>query len=236
MQRRSKLAPPIVEFLGVFLLVFAGAGAIIGTGGQDLVAIALAHGLAIAVMVAAAGHISGGVYNPAVAIGLMAAGKLSIPRGTLFIVAQLLGGIVAALLLKGIFPAAAIDAVSLGTPLPGAGVGAGRALLVEIVLTFFLVFVIFGAAIDERGAAPIAGLMIGLTITVDILIGGGVSGAAMNPARSFGPALVQGAWRDNWVYWLGPILGALAAALLYTFMLLDDDKDDTDKQADQLRS
>lgn len=232
MRIREESTNFIVEFLGVFLLVFAGAGAIIATGGQDLVAIALAHGLAIAVMVAAAGHISGGVYNPALAIGLMATGKLPIPRGTGFIVAQLLGGIVAALLLKAIFPAAAVDAVRLGTPLPGPGVGAGTALLLEVVLTFFLMFVVFGTAVDKRGAATIAGLVIGLTITLDILVGGGVSGAAMNPARSFGPALVQGAWDANWVYWLGPILGALAAAFLHTFVLLDDT--DGDDEATEL--
>ncbi len=221
MRARSEVPALIVEFLGVFLLTFVGAGAIIGTGGDDLVAIALAHGLSIAVMVAAAGHISGGVYNPAVAAGLMASGKLPVARGLAFIVAEVLGAIVAALLLRGIFPAAAVDAVNLGTPLPGQGVSAGQALLVEIVLSFFLMFVIFGVAVDSRGPSGIAGLVIGLTVALDILMGGGVSGAAMNPARHFGPALVQGAWRDAWVYWVGPILGAVAAALLYTFLLLD---------------
>ncbi len=132
-----------------------------------------------------------------------------------------LGAIVAALLLRGIFPAAAVDAVNLGTPLPGQGVSAGQALLVEIVLTFFLMFVIFGVAVDTRVSGPLAGLAIGLTITLDILMGGGISGAAMNPARSFGPAIVQNAWTANWVYWVGPILGGLAAALLYTFVLLE---------------
>ena len=221
MRARSEVPALIVEFLGVFLLTFVGAGAIIGTGGDDLVAIALAHGLSIAVMVAAAGHISGGVYNPAVAAGLMASGKLPVARGLAFIVAEVLGAIVAALLLRGIFPAAAVDAVNLGTPLPGQGVSAGQALLVEIVLSFFLMFVIFGVAVDSRGPSGIAGLAIGLTVALDILMGGGVSGAAMNPARHFGPALVQGAWRGAWVYWVGPMLGAVAAALLYTFLLLD---------------
>ena len=221
MRARSEVPALIVEFLGVFLLTFVGAGAIIGTGGDDLVAIALAHGLSIAVMVAAAGHISGGVYNPAVAAGLMASGKLPVARGLAFIVAEVLGAIVAALLLRGVFPVAAVDAVNLGTPLPGQGVSAGQALLVEIVLSFFLMFVIFGVAVDSRGPSGIAGLVIGLTVALDILMGGGVSGAAMNPARHFGPALVQGAWRDAWVCWVGPILGAVAAALLYTFLLLD---------------
>ena len=221
MDTRGEVPKLVVEFIGTFTLTFAGIGAIVGTQGQDLVAIALAHGLAIFLMVAAAGHISGGVYNPAVAIGLMAAGKLPIPRGAGFIVAELLGAVVAAGLLKVILPAEAVDAVSLGTPLPGAGIGAGQALLMEMVLTFFLVFVIFGVAVDDRGPKALVGLPIGLTVAMDILAGGPISGAAMNPARSFGPALVQSAWRDNWVYWVGPILGALAAALLYTFVLLD---------------
>lgn len=224
MKARAEAGNLVVEFLGVFLLTFAGAGAIIGTGGQDLVAIALAHGLAIAVMIAAVGHISGGVFNPAIAVGLMATGKLPVARGLAFIAAQVLGGIAAALLLKGIFPAEAVDRVALGTPLPGAGVSPLQALLVEIVLTFFLMFVIFGVAVDTRVSGPLAGLAIGLTITLDILMGGGISGAAMNPARSFGPAIVQNAWTANWVYWVGPILGALAAAFLYQTLLLDDDQ------------
>lgn len=222
MRARAEAAALVVEFIGVFALTFVGAGAIVGTGGQNLVAIAFAHGLTIAVMVAAAGHISGGVYNPAVAIGLMATGKLPLVRGAGFIVAELLGGVVAALLLKGIFPADKIAAVRLGTPLPGAGVSAGQALLVEVVLTFFLVFVIYGVAVDKRGPATIAGLAIGLTVTLDILMGGPISGAAMNPARWFATALVDGAWTAAWVYIVGPVVGAVAAAALYTFVLLDD--------------
>jgi aquaporin TIP len=221
MKARSELANLVVEFIGVFTLVFAGAGAIIATKGENLVAISLAHGLAIGLMVAAAGHVSGGVFNPAIALALMATGKVPPVRGALFIVAELLGGIVGALALKGVYPAVAVDAVKLGTPLPGAGFTVGQALLAEVVLTFFLMFVIFGVAVDKRGPATIAGLAIGLTITMDIFAGGAVSGAAMNPARSFGPALVQGVWQDAWIYWVGPIVGALLAAVLYNYLLLD---------------
>lgn len=222
---KRDIAALLMEFIGPFALVFMGAGAIIQTQGQNLVAIALAHGLAIGLLVAAGGHISGGVYNPALSVGLMAAGKLPYARGTLFIVAQLLGGIAAAAVLKAALPAAAVDAVKLGTPLPGPGIGSGQAFVVEIVLTFFLMFVVFGVAVDKRGPAAIAGLAIGLTITMDICMGGGISGAAMNPARWFGPALMQGEWTAGWVYIVGPILGAVFAALLYTFVMLDDTGD-----------
>lgn len=219
---RTEIAALLMEFIGTFALIFMGAGAIIHTQGNDLVAIALAHGLAIGLLVAAGGHISGGVYNPAIAIGLMAAGKLPYVRGATFIVAQLLGATAAAGLLKATLPASAVDAVKLGTPLPGMGISTGQALVVEIVLTFFLMFVIFGVAVDKRGPAAIAGLAIGLTITMDICMGGGISGAAMNPARSFGPMLVQQEWTAAWVYWVGPIIGAVIAALVYTFVMLDD--------------
>jgi aquaporin TIP len=211
----------IMEFVGPFALVFLGAGAIIQTQGQDLVAIALAHGLAIGLLVAAGGHISGGVFNPALAAGLMAAGKLPYLRGVLFVIAELLGATAAAALLKVVLPASLVDPVKLGTPLPGPGISTGEALVVEIVLTFFLMFVVFGVAVDKRGPATIAGLAIGLTITMDICMGAGISGAAMNPARSFGPALVQGEWTAAWVYWVGPIIGAVVAALLYTYVMLD---------------
>ncbi len=214
----------VVEFIGTFALIFFGAGSIIATGGKDLVAIALAHGLAIGLMVMAAGHISGGVYNPALTVGLAAARRLSPSDAGAYIVAQLLGAIVAAGLLKVAFAGAAIDAVKLGTPLLGSGVGVGQGVLVEAILTFFLMFSVFGNAVDPRSPKAIPGLLIGLTITMDIFAGGALTGAAMNPARSFGPALVQGAWDGWWIYWVGPILGAVIAALLYNDVLLVEPK------------
>lgn len=209
----------IVEFIGPFALVFAGAGAIIATGGKDLVAIALAHGLAIGLMVAAAGHVSGGVYNPAITCGLIVARKLTPVLGALYIIAQLLGGVVAAFFLKAIWPAAVVNAVGLGAPTVGAGINVGAAFFAEIIMTFFLMFVIYGTAVDERGPRAIAPLAIGLTITMDIFLGGAISGAVMNPARQFGPALVQGVWGNWWLWWLGPIIGAVLAAALYAYVL-----------------
>jgi len=210
----------VVEFLGPLALVYMGAGSIIATGGKDLVAIAFAHGLAIGLMVLAAGHISGGVYNPALTVGLVATRRLSIPLGIGYVVAQLLGGLVGALLLKASFAAPAIDVVKLGVPLLGPGVSGGQGILVEAILTFFLMFSVFGNAVDPRTPKAIAGLAIGLTITMDIFGGGALTGAAMNPARAFGPELVQGVWDFWWVYWIGPIIGAVLAALLYNEVLL----------------
>ena len=205
----------LVEIIGTFALIFVGAGAIVATSGQNLVAIALAHGLAIGVMVAAAGHISGGVYNPALVFGLVAARRMPVTRGVYYIVSQLVGALLAALVLKAMFPAQMVNAVGLGTPQIGQGFTAGAGLLAEIVMTFFLMYSVFGVAVDLRGARAIAGLVIGLTITMDIFVGGGVSGAAMNPARWFGPAVVQGVFSDWWVWWLGPIVGAVGSAMVW---------------------
>ena len=218
-QTQNVIRALIVEFIGTFALIFAGAGAIIATEGSNLVAIALAHGLAIGLFVAAAGHISGGVYNPALTCGLAIARKLSLALVIPYIVAQLLGATVAALCLKAVFPAAAIDKVSLGVPAIGKGFSTGGAFVAEIIMTFFLMFVVYGTAVDERGPRAIAGLAIGLTITMDIFVGGGVSGAAMNPARHFGPALIGNHWANWWLWWVAPIIGAILAAALYAYVL-----------------
>lgn len=218
-ERMNTMRALIVEFIGPFTLTLIGAGAIIVTKGGDLVAIALAHGLAIGLMVAAAGHISGGVYNPALVCGLFIARKLTAMQAVSYIIAQLLGAFVAALCLKVIFPQAMIDAVKFGVPAVGPGFSVGAALFAEILMTFFLMFVVFGTAVDARGPRAIAALAIGLTITMDIFMGGGVSGAAMNPSRHFGVALVGNLWSNWWIYWIGPIVGALLAAGLYAYVL-----------------
>ena len=220
----------IVEFLGPFALVFMGVGAVIQTQGGDLVAIALAHGLGIGLTIAAVGHISGGVFNPALAVGLWAARRLDQTRALVYVVAECLGALAAAGCLALLYDDADRDAVNLGVPAVGHGIldpavelGAGVALAMEIILTFFLMFVVFGVAIDNRtGGRAIAALAIGLTITMDIFAGGAVSGAAMNPARWFGPAVVQGDFADFWIWIVGPIVGAVAAALLYNDVLLAD--------------
>jgi len=229
LENRDWLKLAIVEFLGPFTLVFAGVGSIILTQGQDIVAIALAHGLAIGLMVAALGHISGGVFNPALTIGLWAARRIDSSRAIMYIIAQMLGALAgaAALTLTYLDVDRNRDAVNLGVPAVGRALttdhalSAGNALVMEIILTFFLMFVVFGVAIDTRSMGRgIAGLAIGLTITMDILAGGAVSGAAMNPARWFGPAVIQGDFSDFWVWIVGPIVGAVVAAVVYNDVLL----------------
>ena len=207
----------VVEGIGTFALIFMGAGAIIMTAGKDLIAIGLAHGLAIGLMVAATAHISGGAFNPAVCLALAMARKISPGKAAAYIVAQLAGAALAAAVLKAVFPASATDAVQLGVPAVGHGFTTGNALVAEIITTFFLAYVIFGVAIDKRGPATIAGLAIGLTITMDIYATGAVSGAAMNPARWFGPALVQGQWANGWIWIVGPFVGSALASLIYFY-------------------
>jgi aquaporin TIP len=187
------------------------------TQGGDLVAIALAPGLATAVMVGAAGHISGGAYNPAVTIGLAIGGHINPVKAVAYIVAQLVGATVAAFALTTVFPDILIERVGLGTPAIGDGFSERNALIAEMITTFFLMYVIYGVAVVKRGPAGIAALLIGLTISIDIFGTGAISGAAMNPARWFGPALVHGQWDHGWIWIVGPIIGAAVAAAVYHF-------------------
>lgn len=219
--RSDPLRRGIAEFVGTFTLVFVGAGSIIAVHGNDLTAIALAHGLAIGVMACAVGHISGAHFNPAVTLGFLVTRRIQPRLAATYWFAQLTAAVLAAFLLTAVLPEPAVDAVDLGAPSLGTGISASSGLVIEIVLTFFLVWVIFATAADPRGAfATISGLAIGFTITLDIFIGGPYTGAAMNPARALGPQLVQNIWSDWWVWCIGPALGAVAAALLYEFLYL----------------
>jgi len=204
------------ELVGTFTLIFIGGGAGI-VAGNDLVAVALAHGLAIAIMVSALGHISGGHFNPAVTFGFVVTRRIEPLVAVAYWLAQLAGAILAALILRGIFPGEA----GLRSVPHAPAISDGKALVIELILTFFLVWVVFATAVDPRGTfKSIAGLAIGLTITMDVFMGGPLTGAAMNPARAFGPELVQGFWGEGWVYWAGPLLGAAAAALAYELLYL----------------
>ena len=200
------------EFIGTFALIFIGVSSICVNAG--LVGVALAHGLTIAVMVSAMGHVSGGHYNPAVTLGALVGGKIKAGDAIAYIIVQLCGGIGGALIVKAIFPATTTEAVMLGTPMLGQGVGMMAGIKMEAILTFFLVLVVYGTAIDPR-APKVGGLFIGLTIMLDILAGGPVTGASMNPARSFGPAIVGGYWDNHIVYWIGPLVGGAVAGLFY---------------------
>jgi MIP family channel proteins len=209
----------LAESIGTFTLIFIGAGSILAdamTGGKvGITGIALAHGLAIATMVSAAGHLSGGHFNPAVTAGFLITGRQPVGHGIAYVIAQLIGASIAAFMLTAVFPEETRQAVHLGTPGLGRGVTAGTGIVVEAVLTFLLVFVIFGVAVDPRGPGTVAGIIIGLVIAMDTLGGGALTGAAMNPARVFGPALFSNFWDNHYVYWVGPILGGAVAALIY---------------------
>ncbi len=208
------------EFVGAFALTFVGAGAILSQAG-GLTGVALAHGLVIAVMVSAVGHISGGHFNPAITLSFLVTRRMAPALAAVYWVAQFAGAAIAALLLKWIYPDQVSDGLKLGAPLLGPGIGAGAGLVLEAILTFFLVLAVFATAVDERGTfKSIAGLAIGLTITFDVLMGGPLTGAAMNPSRAFGPQLVQNVWAHGWIWYLGPGLGAVAAGLAYEHLYL----------------
>jgi aquaporin TIP len=214
----------VAEFIGAFTLIFIGVGSIVAAHeikDPTLIGIAVAHGLAIGVMVSALGHISGGHFNPAVTFGFFLTRRIKLAIAGVYWVAQLAGAALAALLVQDLLPRGTTEAVSLGVPALGGGVDAASGFGLEAILTFFLVWVVFATAADPRGTfKSIAGLAIGLTITIDILFGGPFTGAAMNPARAFGPQLVGGHWANGWVWYAGPLLGGAVAAALYEFLYL----------------
>jgi aquaporin TIP len=216
----------LAEFVGTFALVFVGAGAIAAAGmtgdvSPSLLAIAFAHGLVLAVMVSAVGHISGGHFNPAVTLGFFVTRRLAVSVTIAYLIVQMGAAVLAALLIRWVFPGDTAESVGYGAPAIDPGIGTAEALVVEAVLTFFLVWVVFATAADIRGTfKAIAGLAIGLVITFDILIGGPLTGAMMNPARAFGPQLIDGSWDDFWVWYAGPILGGAIAALVYELVYL----------------
>jgi MIP family channel proteins len=206
----SRLRPLLAEFIGTFALIFVGIGAI-KTAGHDVLAVALAHGLTIAAFVSATLHISGGQLNPAVTFGLVCGRHMKISDAIGYWIAQLLGGTAAALICLGLFTR---DVIINGTPQLATDLTPVQGIVVEAILTFFLVFVVHGTVVDERGRR-VAGLAIGATITLDILFGGPLTGAAMNPARVFGPAIAAGFWKAHYVYWIGPLLGGALGGLVY---------------------
>lgn len=221
----------LAEAIGTFTLTFVGAGAIIadkaGSGG-GLVAIALAHGLALSMAVFATAHISGGHINPAVTCAMLATRRIKGKDAVGYIISQLIGATIAALCLLVLFDdlkvppfnqESAVDAAKLGATL-GTVDNSLAVIFIEAVLTFLLLMTIFAVAVDKRGPKNVYGFAIGLTVAFDILCAGHVTGASMNPARSFGPALVGGHWDIHHAYWLGPLLGACAAALLYDTLLI----------------
>jgi len=231
----SKLSKALVaEFIGTFALIFigAGSGVIAGLGIGNLATVAFAHGLVIVVFAYAYGHISGTHINPAVTLGLLVAGKIDAAKAGFYIVAQLLGAIVAGFLLvaavSGITPpegSSANTALVYGVTAPNTalGISAGLALLLETIATFFLVNTVLNAAVSGK-AGNLAGLAIGMTLTFCIFFIGPLTGASLNPARTLGPAIAAGQFNSVWVYIVGPILGGAIAGALYRYFLAPNDE------------
>jgi MIP family channel proteins len=226
MKPTSLLKQCVAEFIGTFALIFIGVGAIYNNRpevGLGLLGIALAHGLTIAVMVSATGGISGGHLNPAVTLGLLVGGNIKLINSIAYWIAQLAGAAAAGYLLVSIFGQNGVSIVAGGTPDLAKDVDSHMGIHIEMVLTFFLVFVVYGSAVDAR-APKIGGLAIGLTVALDILFGGPFTGASMNPARTFGPALASHHWNNHYVYWVGPMIGGALAGLIYGRFLIKETK------------
>ena len=213
----------VAELVGTFILVFGGTAVAVAailsrpTAGAayDSLAIALAFGLALLIVVAAIGHVSGAHVNPAVTLGMAAARRFPWNYAPIYIAAQLVGAVLAALATWLTFGAAARSEASLAATYPAQGVGDLQAFMVEVLITFILVFVVISVATDERAPAAIAPIAVGFALAVGVFIAGPVTGGAVNPARALGPMLIAGDFTSAWLYILGPIIGGVLAALLY---------------------
>jgi MIP family channel proteins len=224
---RTTWNPIIAEATGTFLFLFIGIGsaamidwsAVVGQELPGLLIVALAHGIALAVMVSALGAVSGGHFNPAVTFGVWLAGRISSMNAARYVIAQLLGGLLAAWSIRAIFSEQVSS--NLGRPALGSGIEPLAGAGIEAVLTAVLAIAVFGTAIDPRGP-KIGGLAIGLALGAGILMGGPLTGGALNPARWFGPAAVTGVWTDGWIWIVGPLVGAGVAALAFRYFFLPE--------------
>lgn len=235
----NTLSKLVAEALGTFALCFVGAAAICitalkGAGYEGLLGVAMAHGIILSVAVSATMNVSGGHVNPAVTLGMLVTKRIDFGTAVQYIAAQLVGATVAGAMVMAIFKGmntpdgtSVVSAVQLGTPnYDPSKLGTGLAIFIEAAMTFLLLFAIFGTAVDPR-APKIGGFAIGLTIAADILMGGPLTGASMNPARTFGPGIVAamsgnfaGFWSQQAVYWIGPVAGGVLASLVYSGFIL----------------
>jgi MIP family channel proteins len=214
----------VAEALGTFGLVFIGCAVVVVNGGFPnsgigLLGIALAHAVVLSVMITATMTISGGHLNPAVTIGLLVTRRIDFRSAVAYVVTQLAAACVAAYLVKFLLPPAAVRNAMVGVPIIAGSVTLSQAIGLELVLTFFLMCGVYGTAVSPD-APRVGGFGIGLVLLFDILVGGPLTGAAMNPARAFGPAVVSGEWVGHLAYWIGPIAGAILAGLLWEHFLL----------------
>jgi MIP family channel proteins len=219
---RDTLRHFVAEFVGTFALVFVGGAAIMQARavgpGMGLLGVALAHGLILALLVSATMRVSGHL-NPAVTLAFLATRRIAVSMAGLYLVAQLVAAVAAAFALRGLFPRELVEATGAGGQSVSDAITFGQAVALEAIATFFLVFVVFGTAVDPQ-APRVGGFAIGLTVAADILAIGPLTGASMNPARSFGPAVATGEFVAQGVYWIGPILGGVLAAVLYDRVFL----------------
>lgn len=223
----AKLRPLTAEFIGTFGLVFIGAGSVVvneASGALGLLGIALAHGVVLSVMVTALMRISGAHFNPAVTFGLWLANKIEAKDAGFYVLTQLVAAVVAALLVKTLLPSVAGEITGYGVPRIASDVDLIQAILLEAILTFFLVSAVFGTAVSPEAPSGIGGFGIGLVLLFDILVGGPLTGAAVNPARAFGPAAIANDWVGQGAYWIGPLLGGAVAALVWGKVLLPKDE------------
>lgn len=213
------------EFLGTFALIFIGAGSVCadyylmkgGAQGFGLLGISVAFGLVVVAVVYSLGYVSGAHINPAVTVSMVVMKRMDADTGFMYIVSQLTGALFAGFLLRILFPEA-LSSVFLGTCTLGAGVTVMQAIVMEAVITFLLVFVVYATVIDKRATPALAGLTIGVVVIFGVMIGGTISGGALNPARVFGPAIASGHLDMHYIWWVGPIAGGIIAGFVYEFL------------------
>jgi len=216
----------VAELIGTMFLVLIGCGAAVNwKTGFDVTQVSLAFGLAVMAIASFTGHVSGGNLNPAVSVGLLAGGRLPLVNAILYIVVQCIGAVIGAGILHGCTPtsvSASLAANGLGpNNVTGIGlvtVAPGAGFVLEALLTMLLVLVVFATAVDNKTAAGLAPLLIGLTVTAAHLVLIPYTGTSINPARSLGPAFVKNIWESHWVFWVGPLVGGALGGLLYTFV------------------
>lgn len=214
--------PCLAELVGTSLFVFVGCSSVLGNVGSSSIQPAVAHGLSLGILIMVLGQISGGHFNPAVSLSVYLCGGMKLVLLVPYVLAQMVGGMIGAGLTKAIYPSVLYEA-SLGAAFDVSAEGLGKSTLAEAVLTLILTMVVCMGAVNSKTRTPVAAFCIGLTVTANILAGGLVSGACMNPARAFGPAVVANHWNHHWVYWVGPICGALLT-VSFIRLLLGDQK------------
>ncbi len=221
----------LAELLGTFALIFIGSGSVCanyylvqsGSPGFGLLGIAIAFGFVVVAVAYSLGYISGAHINPAVTVSMIATRRIKAGVGGMYIVSQIAGATLAGYLLKMLFPEA-LASVFLGTCVLGSSVNVTQAIVMEAVITFLLVFVVYATVIDKRSTPALAGLAIGFVVLFGVMVGGAISGGSMNPARVFGPAMASGHFANHYVWWIGPIVGGLVAGFTYDILFSEKKK------------